>query len=877
MDPKILSLFHKFQQLNVMHAFLSSRGSYVNISMLQKISISSDDLSFFCGLDLLRVKKDQIVLNETGIKKRKRDHKEQIIISRNNEFKSKVACISNMNVDLFIQSMIDLGNSNMFSSDFFISFSPIDRMIQLISQIKQQEFYTNQIAHVKSSFHKDPVYSDCIINPRLLKTLKHKGINKLYSHQVDAINSIRNNNSTVVSTSTSSGKSIIYQIPTIEMLLNQANSTFLYLFPTKALSNDQLANMKELLNLLELEVVANTYDGDTLQKDRRLIRSSSQIIYTNPDMLHLSILQHHEKWSQFLSNLKYLILDECHVYKGSFGQHLVYIIKRLKRLCAYYNNSNVLFLGFSATIANPLSHFSALISNPATAITIDASPIYPRHLVLWNPPLFNSARMTGTCQAVELVVFLTRRRIKVLVFTATRHQTEILLIEIHKSFANQGFEKYSSLVKSYRGGYQPGLRREIEMEFKTGKLMCVVCTNALELGVDIGDIDVVIHLSFPGIDSYYQQMGRAGRRRDSMSILIANGENVLDQYYMNNPSKLYQLKSMPICFSNHIMLQYIHAACASLEKPLNVNEYRDFISEESSEYKGYLVNDDKEYYYNRKYFSKAPHEYVNVRGEVRNECFKIINMDTSEIIEEMEPTRAMYMLHEEGILMHSGNSYMINLVSYVEKTALVRKVNVDYYTRVDDIVDVDPFSCKNLHTDCIKSGTVVLKCKIYGYSKLQHGTDRLKAKVAISPISWEKKINGCWLDIPTGIIQEINKEDDQLIYSSTHAVNHLIMHILTSTLGSEGEVRCECRDENAKRPRPGQLMFYESQVAGYSEILGNKLKGFLKIALKILYDCECENGCINCIHYEKCKSRNGSLSKFGAFRLLEFLVKEIEK
>ena len=877
MDPKLNQLYAKFQQLNIMHVFLSCKGLSMTTSMLSKLNITALDVAFFVGLEIIKLKEDEIIFSVSKFNKRKKNFKEQVIMHRNDQFLAKIKN-ANVDVDIFIESTIECGSLSLFSGDFFINFKSSSRMLELLRQVKQQSFYIDQIVAVKSTDAVEPSYSECALHPRLNHALKAKGIFNLYSHQVEAITNIRNNKSTIVSTTTASGKSLIFQIPTIEMLLDDPTSSFLYLFPTKALSNDQLLNIQNLSSLLELDAIANTYDGDTPKDIRPLVRNNTQIVFTNPDMLHCSILPNHEKWHLFLSNLKYVILDECHVYQGLFGNHMIFILKRLQRICASHNNPNVLFLGFSATISNPQEHFSTLISKPVVAVTNDGSPCHSRHLILWNPPLIHSCRLPGISQASHLAIFLCRRKIKVLIFTLYRQQTEQLLHEIHKLLEEQGFLKFTKYFKSYRGGYQPHQRRQIEREFKNSDIYCVVSTNALELGMDIGDIDVVLHLSFPGIDSYIQQLGRGGRVNDAMSILIANGNQVVDQYWMNHSDLFFNLKSSPISLdvSEQPILQYKHVACASMELPLSVQDYKSFISTENEEYSDFLILDNKQYFYNRNVFIDGPHSHINIRGSAQESTFRIFNKHTNELLEEIELYRAFFTLYPGCIFMHMGKPYIIHDVDQINMNAFVIKSNVDYYTKVDDVVDVDPKEHLMIYDDLIKTGSVLLTCKIYGYSKYDLSSNRLLESFEREPMTMKRHLNGCWLEIPQYIVQIINKNDEQLIYHSMHAVNHGILKLLPTIINTQGLVQCECRGEHAIRQRPAQLMLFENeQSAGYCKTIGSKLKALLSSVYELLMNCDCEDGCIKCIQHEQCRTRNGSLNKAGGIELLKLLVNEL--
>ena len=854
MDQPLQALYRKFQQLNIYHMFLSDKGYIITTSMICKLDITESELHFYQGLELIELKQDEIHFLSLNILKRKRDYKQQVILARNELFVQKCSN-SNMDTKLFIEATIQKGDNRVFQTDFMIN--TVDQsMHKVLEEIKAQKFCKQQILAVKEIKESKAVHGECILHPKVEKMLHSNGIQKLYQHQIDAIESIRKNTCTVVSTRTASGKSLIFQIPTIEMLLDHPDSTFLYLFVTKALSNDQFKNLSEMLLKINHSVPIHTYDGDTPTEDRANIRDTVQILFTNPDMLHCSILPNHSKWRRFLVNLRYIVIDECHVYDGLFGAHFSMIIKRLQRICAFYS-TKPLFLGFSATIGNPQEHFSNLIQLQSNSIDTDASPCYARQLVLWND-------YNPILQATHLAIFFARRSIKCLVFTLFRHHTEQLLHSINTTLKEQGHGKYSNLFKSYRGGYQANLRRSIESEFKSGSVSCVVSTNALELGIDIGTIDVVLHLGFPGSNSYKQQFGRAGRKREAMSIMITNADNPIDAYWIKNPTELFNLKSPKLVLNIPPILQYSHAACASAEIPLSVQDYNNFITEPDDAFSQLLIRDSNLFYYNRNHYTTTPHVQLHIRGELQD-IVKVFLKRTNVVLEEIELERAFFTLYPGCVFMHQGLPYLIDTVDIDNKEAYVYKSNVDFYTRIDDIVDIDPYG----------QDKVELTCKLFGYSRYNLRTNGLIEKVEREPQILKRFLNGCWLIIPPHIAQKVNIKDDLLIYSAQHAVNHCILSLLPMNI--KDDIGCECRGENAIRTRPTQLMFYERHFTGHSSKIRQEFLLLLHQVESLLQKCDCSLGCLNCIHTRKCRTRNGSLDKQGAMHLCTLLIQYLER
>eukprot|EP00834_Sanchytrium_tribonematis_P005398 NODE_324_length_9702_cov_1.027491.p1 type:complete len:874 gc:universal NODE_324_length_9702_cov_1.027491:4346-1725(-) len=869
---ELSQLESKFSQLNTLHMFLSFKGYVFTTSMLPQLNISMEDIYFFIGLRLIKLSNDEILFYNADIKKRKKDYKEQVILYRNELFKKKVSA-RNTNPNLFIQSTIESGKSTLPQKDFFLN-SRYESMNKVIEQIKKQEFYKDQIVAEKIFEKVAPSRSECKIDNRLDKILKEQNIHKLYSHQCEAIQLIRQGENVIVSTSTNSGKSLVFQILTIEKCLKDECSTFLYIFPTKALANDQLKSIRKLLHELNLNINADTYDGDTLQDQKSKIRDQSQIIFTNPDMLHCAILPHHEKWKHFLANLKFVVLDECHIYDGTFGGHVMFILKRLNRICAKYNNLQVQCLGFSATINNAANFFEVLTLKKCKSVEQNQPLTNTKHLMMWNPPFVTgrrgSGRLMGISQASELAIFFAKRRIKTLVFTQFRRQCEQLHFEINKKLKENGFLDYCKYFSSYRAGYKFDERRLIESRFKSGDLICVVSTNALELGIDIGGIDVVIHLGFPGFSSYIQQLGRAGRRnQESLSLLVANGDHILDQYWMNHPNEFFELKLSDIIVDyKNPSLQWDHAACAAAELPLSLEEYNDFIKEGNF---NHLIEDKSLYYYNRLKYDNIPQLSINIRGNYED-TYKLMDKRSNTLIEEIEEFRAFFTLYPGCIHLHLGSTYLIDYVNHEDKFALMYKTNTEYYTRVDDIVNIDPEKRKD--GDMIVFGVVKITCVLFGYSKYDLSTNRMFAKVEKDPVQIERLFNGCWMDIPMQYVQKINSTNDQNIYPALHSVSHAVLKLLYIKLEiKENDMGCECRSEEAERKRPARLIFYSKGQSGSSnaEHLSKQLKQLLLTSKEVLRKCKCDDGCPNCIQSEFCRTRNGALSKNLALRLLDLL------
>ncbi len=439
--------------------------------------------------------------------------------------------------------------------------------------------YEQQIVHTQYIPPRDASYGtlDKPLHSLLKSRLESLGISSLYTHQAMAVNHVLEGKNVMVATASASGKTLCYTIPVLESMLGDRISRALYLFPTKALAQDQLRKLSDLAypGLLSFGECA-TFDGDTPQSERAEIKKRVRIVLTNPDMLHMGMLPNHESWSRLFAQLKFVVIDEAHVYRGVFGSHVAQVLRRLRRMCRHYGSAPQ-FICCSATIANPGEHAENLVGETFEVINKDGSSSGGKAFVFWNPPIVDkvkSTRRSTSSEATFLFTELIRKNIRSLVFARTRKLAELICIYSREHLGAQ----LADLVKPYRAGYLPEDRRQIEQELFTGKLLGVVATTALELGIDIGDLDATVLAGYPGsIASTWQQAGRSGRSGDrSLSFLVAQ-DNPLDQYFMNNPDYFFgkAYENALINLENNNILKP-HLLCAAWEQPLNENDEKLF-------------------------------------------------------------------------------------------------------------------------------------------------------------------------------------------------------------------------------------------------------------------------------------------------------------
>ncbi len=605
-----------------------------------------------------------------------------------------------------------------------------DTVAKIIADIKAMEWYTGQIVPDGHRVFdpQQPIFGDLSfqLSQNLVNALYNtRGITQLYSHQAEAIDNLYEGSNVIVSTSTSSGKSLIYQIPMLHELEQDPNARGMYIFPTKALAQDQKRSMKELLCFMPgLEnLVVDTFDGDTAMADRHLIRDEGRIIFTNPDMLHITVLPQEDKWRAFLQNLRFVVVDELHVYNGLFGSHVAFIMRRLRRICAAVGNRHVKFVSCSATVANPEEHMRAIFGVGNIKLTdFDGSPSGRKEFLCWNTPFKDpkdpsSGRGDAMAETARLFCQLILRGIRVIAFCRVRKQCEVLITAVRIEATNLERPDVAARIMGYRGGYAPQDRRKIEKEMFDGKLMGIVATNALELGVDIGSLDAVITVGFPyTIANLRQQSGRAGRRnKDSLSILVGDCFPT-DQYYMENPDEIFTKPNceLQVDLQNMLVLEG-HIQCAAFEMPIRPDEDKLYFGKQLPEIaEERMIKDALGFYHCNDRFRPQPSKCVAIR-DTEDGHFAVIDITNGRniVLEEVEPSRAFFTIYEGGIFLHQGYTYLVKEFSPEQKYAKVTLVKVDWTTQQRDYTDVDP-----IETEAIRRIPHSLSRAFYGAIKI---------------------------------------------------------------------------------------------------------------------------------------------------------------
>ncbi|KAJ6002378.1 hypothetical protein N7451_004925 [Penicillium sp. IBT 35674x] len=799
---------------------------------------------------------------------------------------------------------------------------------EIVTEIREMEWYHAQIVPEGHRVFdaQSPVYGDLTfrLSQDLVNTLYNtKGITQLYSHQAEAINHLYEGHNVIVSTSTSSGKSLIYQIPMLHELEKDPDSRGMYIFPTKALAQDQRRSMMDLLQYMNglQHIMVETFDGDTPMESRNLIRDEARIIFTNPDMLHITILPQESAWRTFLKNLKFVVVDELHVYNGLFGSHVAFIMRRLRRICAAVGNRHVKFISCSATVANPEAHMKSVFGvQDVKLIDFDGSPSGRKEFVCWNTPFKDpadptSGRADSVAETARLFCQLILRGVRVIAFCRIRKMCEILLQAVRNEFQALERPEVGKLVMGYRGGYSPQDRRRIEKEMFEGKLMGIVATNALELGVDIGSLDAVITVGFPySISNLRQQSGRAGRRnKDSLSVLVGD-RYPTDQHYMQNPDEIFTRPNceLQIDLANELILEG-HVQCAAFEAPIFPDEDRIYFGDQLyAVVATRLIKDSMGFYHCHERFRPQPSRCVSIR-DTEDQHFAVIDTthNRNVVLEEVEASRAFFTIYEGGIFLHQGETYLVQELNTERHFARVTRVHVDWSTMQRDFTDIDPVETETMRpitadpSGCRAFfGAVQIHAVVYGFFKVDKRGRVLDAvEVDNPPIDILTK--GMWLDVPSRAITIL--ESHRLnIAAAIHAAEHAVLSLLPSfVISSPGDVRTECKVAKKElgrplrranetsvsdkkelqkllqppsRQRPARLTFYDAKGGSCGSGIASKAFEFIGLLLRRavarIEACAClsPQGCVECVCDERCKEMNLVMSKAGAGVILRCLL-----
>lgn len=747
----------------------------------------------------------------------------------------------------------------------------------------------------------------------LEQALRRQGVAVLYSHQAQALEAVRCGENVVVVSGTASGKTLCYNLPVLESVLTNPYTTAFYLFPTKALARDQ----QEKLNDLGLfpQVRFGVYDGDTPQQERASVRRGAHIVLTNPDMLHVGILPNHSSWANFLRKLRYVVADEMHAYRGVFGSHVALILRRLRRLAEFYG-ARPQFILTSATVGNPQETAKILTGVPCTLIQGDGAPRPQRYFVLWNPPLLGEQtfeRLSTNIESAALMAGLAEEGWGTLVFAKARITTELIL-RYACEMADRRNPDLKERLMSYRAGYTPEQRREIERRLFNGDLLGVVSTNALELGVDVGGLDVVVMAGYPGsITSTWQQAGRAGRRdREALVILVAQ-DDPLDQYLMRHPEYLFgqPVEKVRLNPMNPSILR-AHLCCAAHEKPLETSDYTLFGDAEACMgaivdlmNEGKLGAREGQWYY---FGGGYPAADVSIRT-ASGDAVVIWDAGRGTELGRVEMEHAYRTVHPGAIYLHQGESYFVESLDDGRRIAMASPIEVDYYTEPQLQV-----SLQVLHTSSTRRagavevgrGEVQVSEQVVGFRRkhLRSGTIIDVQPLMMPERSYNTK--GCWLAFDmsafaqtvdasaqsrgdrTSILDALAMltrvvDRSTLLHTADwllalHSAEHALQAVVPLTCG------CERMDVGSYftwlYPAFGRsaIFLYDTIPGGtgISDGAYEEIEQLVQMAHALVSECPCMEGCPSCLHSPQCPIRNDALDKFWAVQLLGWLHTAVE-
>ena len=700
------------------------------------------------------------------------------------------------------------------------------------------------------------------------EVLAAAGVPALYTHQAEGIRRILEGRHVVMATPTASGKTLVYNVSVISSLLRDGGGHALYVFPLKALEQDQFGELQALLERLGNRLTAAIYDGDTSAHHRRRIKAAApNILVTTPDMLHAGILAFHEQWSELLAGLRFVVIDELHTYSGIFGSHILHLFRRLNRICAR-RGSDPVYIASSATIGNPEALARNLVNREFYPVVDSGAPSAARHFVFVNPP-----RSPSTA-AAHLLRLSVQRRFRTIVFTRARVVTELVY-----RWATQNRPDLHKHISSYRAGYLPAERRQIEAALNSGDLMGVVSTSALELGIDIGGLDVCILVGYPGsIVSTWQRAGRVGRAgRESLIVLIAS-KDALDQFFMKHPAHFFgrELEDAVVDPSNKYILR-AHLACAARELPLTAEEpeydmpgWRDAVDELVRE--GDLLQSAEGDAWHAA--RKQPHRLVNMR--TIGESWTIYQKGTRNIIGNVSGRQVYSECHEGAIYLHRGRQFLIDGRDRPKRQIFAREVDAPYYTRAKTEKEteiLEELRSRPMAGFLAKLGRLKVRSQVVGYEEVRvHDRAVSRRHPLEAPVEHFETV-GYWIELDDSFRRDLSGRGFHYM-GSIHAIEHVMKALFPLlALSKSTDVGGICYPMHPQLRR-GAIFVYDYHPGG----IGLAEKGYtlldrlLEMSLTLVDNCACESGCPSCIHFPTCGAGNVPLDKAGCVRLLSLLT-----
>lgn len=694
------------------------------------------------------------------------------------------------------------------------------------------------------------------LDAKLVQGLQRRGVQSLYTHQREALEAILAGENVCVVTPTASGKTLCYNVPVLNTLMQDPEARALYLFPTKALSQDQVHELQDTIEDLEVKIGTYTFDGDTPGSVRKAVRQAGHIVVTNPDMLHTGILPHHTKWLRLFENLRYVVIDELHHYRGVFGSHLANVLRRLKRICAFYG-SNPQFICCSATIRNPQEMAERLVERPVRLIDNNGAPQGERHFLFYNPPVVNAElgiRRSSVKEAVRLARHFLTRDVQSIIFARSRLRVEIIATYLKEAVRKMG--KSENLVRGYRGGYLPNERRDIERGLRDGDIMSVVSTNALELGIDIGSLDACIMTGYSGsVASTWQQAGRAGRRSSVSLVVLIASSAPLDQYIINHPDYFFgQPPENATVDPNNLIIVASHMKCAAFEipftkgeafglDPVSTGEMLDFLSEQ------HVLRRVKDKWH---WSADAyPAEDISLRTAAPGNVVILDTSDNGRVIGEVDLFAAPVELHENAIYIHQSAQYTVDVLDLEDRKAYVRPVEADYYTDAQikvDLKTINTFRQETIGEVAKYCGEVSVTWLPSIYKKIKFGTHENVGWGEIKLPESTMHTSSYWLEFTEDVDKRLGLEQKELSQALGGLANTLRQVAPVQVMCDVNDIRAEAMLRAPFTQCP-TIFLYEVYPGGvgFSDKLFTHHKQLLEAAASLIAGCGCTEGCPSCV------------------------------
>jgi DEAD/DEAH box helicase domain-containing protein len=754
------------------------------------------------------------------------------------------------------------------------------------------------ITAVRTLPAREPVYAPWpdTLDPRLRGALEARGLSHLYSHQATVIEHALAGRHVVVTTPTASGKTLCYNAPALSRILQDPSARALYLFPTKALAQDQLAELHELCEHVQRtagsEIGVFTYDGDTPQDARRAIRTRAHVVLSNPDMLHSGILPHHPRWAKLFENLRFVVIDELHAYRGVFGSHLANVVRRLRRICRHYGSDPV-FICSSATIANPRDLAERLVEQSFELVTESGAPRGEKLFLFVNPPVVNrqlGIRRSCLGETRRVAGEFLKRHLQLIVFCQSRLATEILTTYLKEDFDSAPGS--ADRIRGYRGGYLPKRRREIERGLRQGSVQAVVSTNALELGIDIGALDVSIMAGYPGtIAGTWQRAGRAGRRSGRSAALLVASSAPIDQFVVRHPAYFFEASpEHALVNPDNLHILVDHIKCAAFELPFDaaerfgredVQEILGILSEEGFVHRSGRPDGQEQWNWTSESY---PADAVSLRS-VSSDNFVIVDVgDGASVIGETDFTSGPSTLHEKAIYIIEGRLYQVERFDWEGRKAFVRAVDCDYYTdaitytRVS-VLDVFQSASDDTGLSTLAHGDVHVVSRVVGFKKIKFHTNENVGSGELDLPEQQMHTTAYWLTLSRGMIGSLpygTEDRRDGVVGLSFAMREVAQLLLMCDRQDIG-ISIGAGDEGSGQPDhlreldEPRIFIYDNYPGGigFSEPLFRMHDRLLTETRELIASCGCDHGCPTCVGPV---GESGPLAKQVALAILERLL-----